>query len=94
MDITPDFAVLAERWLAESRELAEGVPFTPAQRMSHEVMGRLLKRHGWLTPDGTCATGQGTIATPAAYVAAIRGTIAEYLSVLHGTIDQYGRRTS
>jgi hypothetical protein len=25
----------------------------------------LLIKHGWLTPDGTRATGTGTIATPA-----------------------------
>jgi hypothetical protein len=74
MDITPDFATLAERWLVESRELAEGVPYTPEQRMWHEGMGQLLKRHGWLTLDGTLATGQGTIATPAEYLSVIRGT--------------------
>jgi hypothetical protein len=75
MDITPDFAALADHWLAEAHELAEGVPFTPEQRKRHEGMGRLLKRHGWLTLDGRHATGKGTIATPREYFAVIRGEV-------------------
>jgi hypothetical protein len=74
MDITPDFGALAEHWLAEDRELAEGIPFTLEQIKRHKAMGRLLKRHGWLSRDGTRATGRGTIATPREYLAVIRGT--------------------
>jgi hypothetical protein len=65
MDITPDFAALADQWPQGARELAAGIPYTSTQRWQHEAWGNLLKRHGWLTPDGPQATGQGTIATPA-----------------------------
>jgi hypothetical protein len=74
INITPNFAVLAERWLAEARELAEGFDLTRDQLQQHQAMGRLLKRHGWLTPDGMRATGQGTIASPAEFFAVLRGT--------------------
>jgi hypothetical protein len=73
IDITPDFAALADDWLIEARELASGVPYTAEQRRKHAGWGRLLTQHGWLTPEGTQATGQGTIATPAEVIAVIRG---------------------
>jgi hypothetical protein len=73
MDITPDFAALAERWLKEARDIAVSGPHGPRDLLQHGAWGRLLIRHGWLTPDGTRATGSGTVATPAEVFAAIRG---------------------
>jgi hypothetical protein len=73
MDITPDFAAIAEHWLIEARELETWGPSNAHVLLQHEAWGRLLIRHGWLTPDGTRATGSGTIATPAEVIAIWRG---------------------
>jgi hypothetical protein len=72
MDITPDFAAIAEQWLEQAREIAEAGPYGPCDLLQHEAWGRLLIKHGWLTPDGTRATGQGTIATPAEVLSILR----------------------
>jgi hypothetical protein len=65
MDITPDFAALAEQWLLKAREMTNDGPTYPRELLQHDAWGRLLIKHGWLTPDGTRTTGSGTIATPA-----------------------------
>jgi hypothetical protein len=65
MDITPDFAALADQWLQAARDMAASRASNPRDLLQHEAWGRLLIKHGWLTPDGTRATGSGTIATPA-----------------------------
>lgn len=65
MDITPNFAALAEQWLTDARDMAAAGPHGPRDLLQHDAWGRLLIRHGWLTPDGTRTTGSGTIATPA-----------------------------
>jgi hypothetical protein len=73
MTITPNFAALAAQWLKDARHLAAEGPHSPRDLLQHDAWGRLLIRHGWLTPDGTRATGSGTVATPAEVFAAMRG---------------------
>jgi hypothetical protein len=65
MDITPDFAKLAEQWLEEAREIAANGPHDAQTLLRHDAQGKVFIRHGWITPDGTRATGTGTTPTPA-----------------------------